>query len=183
MAFIPAKCTQCGANIEVDDTKEAGICKFCGTAYVTEKAITNYNTYIKNDFNGANINIISHGNPDYQCPKCQSEDIKALKLIEPRPTYKSYKNESHICYIISAFFSFFLLMAIANFKSDGIAALLIFLILTVGSFMAGRGFNIMHNESYKKGVEDNNFWKHGFKCMRCGERFLLNIKHNAEVHK
>ena len=45
MSFIPAKCTQCGATIEVDDAKDAGICRHCGTAYVTQKAIHNYNTY------------------------------------------------------------------------------------------------------------------------------------------
>ena len=39
MALVPAICTQCGAQIEVDDTHEAGICKFCGTAFITEKAI------------------------------------------------------------------------------------------------------------------------------------------------
>lgn len=43
MGFVAAKCTQCGANFEVDDTKEAGICKYCGTAFITEKAITNIN--------------------------------------------------------------------------------------------------------------------------------------------
>lgn len=59
MAFIPARCTQCGADIEVDATKDAGICKYCGTAFVTEKAINNYNTYITNDFTGANVNIVS----------------------------------------------------------------------------------------------------------------------------
>ena len=60
MGFVAAKCTQCGANIEVDDTKEAGICKFCGTAFVTEKAINNYNTYVtnNNNFAGANINVM-----------------------------------------------------------------------------------------------------------------------------
>lgn len=65
MGFVAAKCTQCGANIEVDDTKEAGICKFCGTAFVTEKAINNYNTYVtnNNNFAGANINVMS-GNID-----------------------------------------------------------------------------------------------------------------------
>ena len=59
MAIIPAKCTQCGANIEVDDTHEASICKFCGTPFITQKAITNYNTYItnKNNFMGATINV------------------------------------------------------------------------------------------------------------------------------
>ena len=43
MGLIAAKCTQCGANIQIDDTKEAGICEFCGTAFITEKAINNYN--------------------------------------------------------------------------------------------------------------------------------------------
>ncbi len=46
MAFIAAKCTQCGANIEVDDTKDAGICPHCGTAFVTEKVINNYTVNI-----------------------------------------------------------------------------------------------------------------------------------------
>lgn len=60
MGMVAAKCTQCGANIEVDDTKEAGICKYCGTAFITEKAIANYNTYItnNNNFAGANINVV-----------------------------------------------------------------------------------------------------------------------------
>ena len=35
----PAICTQCGANIEVDETRDAGICTHCGTPFVTEKVI------------------------------------------------------------------------------------------------------------------------------------------------
>ena len=60
MGLVAAKCTQCGANIEVDETKEAGICKYCGTAFITEKAITNYNTYVtnNNNFVGANISVV-----------------------------------------------------------------------------------------------------------------------------
>ena len=46
-----AKCTNCGANIEVDETKEAGVCKYCNSAYSTEKAIQNYNTTISNSNN------------------------------------------------------------------------------------------------------------------------------------
>lgn len=65
MPLVAAKCTQCGANIEVDNTKEAGICRYCGTAFITEKAINNYNTYItnNNNFAGANINVVG-GNVD-----------------------------------------------------------------------------------------------------------------------
>ncbi len=59
MGFIAAKCTACGANIEVDDTKESGICKYCGTAFVTERVINHYHTYVinNNNFAGATIHV------------------------------------------------------------------------------------------------------------------------------
>lgn len=62
MALVPAICTQCGAQLEVDDTHEAGICKFCGTAFITEKAINNYvvnNTiHVQNaSINVSNVNV------------------------------------------------------------------------------------------------------------------------------
>ena len=56
MPLVAAKCTECGANIEIDDTKEAGICKYCGTAFITEKAISNYN--ITNNISAQTVNII-----------------------------------------------------------------------------------------------------------------------------
>lgn len=59
MALVPAICTQCGAQIEVDNTHEAGICKHCGTAFITEKVINNYTTNVinNNNFYGANVTI------------------------------------------------------------------------------------------------------------------------------
>lgn len=68
MSLVPAICTQCGAEIEVDDTHEAGICKYCGTAFITEKAINNYTTNItnhivnNNNFAGANVTIGNDSN-------------------------------------------------------------------------------------------------------------------------
>jgi len=59
MALVPAKCTQCGGQIEVDDTQEAGICKHCGMAFITEKVIKNYTT-VHNVTN--NITKIINGN-------------------------------------------------------------------------------------------------------------------------
>lgn len=44
MPFVPAKCTQCGSNIQVDDSKELGICASCGTPFITERVINNYVT-------------------------------------------------------------------------------------------------------------------------------------------
>ena len=37
-----AICTQCGAQIEVDETRKADICQYCGAAFITEKAIANF---------------------------------------------------------------------------------------------------------------------------------------------
>ena len=55
MASVPAKCTECGKIIIVDDTADAGICKHCKTAFITEKAISNYsannNIANKNEIN------------------------------------------------------------------------------------------------------------------------------------
>lgn len=44
MPLVPALCTQCGAKMEIDSSKDAAICPFCNTPFVTEKAINNYNT-------------------------------------------------------------------------------------------------------------------------------------------
>lgn len=43
MPFVSAKCTCCGAEITVDDTKEALICEHCNSAFIVEKAIELYN--------------------------------------------------------------------------------------------------------------------------------------------
>ena len=65
MSLVQAKCTNCGANIEVDPKKEAGICPYCNTAYITQKAIVNYNTTIINNttIQAGTVNVIS-GNFD-----------------------------------------------------------------------------------------------------------------------
>ena len=62
MPLVPAICTQCGAPIEVDSTKEAGICPHCGTAFITEKAITQYVTnHVTNTNVTQNITKIIQG--------------------------------------------------------------------------------------------------------------------------
>ncbi|MGI6746153.1 MAG: hypothetical protein BWY46_00140 [Firmicutes bacterium ADurb.Bin300] len=61
MAIKPAICTQCGAKISVDDTKDASICEFCSTPFITEKAIALYS--VSNTVNlqaGGNTIIINN---------------------------------------------------------------------------------------------------------------------------
>jgi len=42
MPLVQAKCTNCGAGLSVDSSKDAAICSYCGSAFVVEKAINNY---------------------------------------------------------------------------------------------------------------------------------------------
>ena len=46
MNIVDGKCPNCGASIKIDSDTDAGICEYCGSAFVTEKAIVNYGTYI-----------------------------------------------------------------------------------------------------------------------------------------
>lgn len=55
MSMVPAICTQCGGIILVDDSHDAGICEYCGTAFITEKAINNYQNTI--NITNATINV------------------------------------------------------------------------------------------------------------------------------
>lgn len=93
MGLVAAKCTQCGANIEIDDSKEAGICKYCGTAFITEKAINNYN--ITNNISAQTVNII-------EAPTTNNDfETKGHRLIVYKGTAEVVEVPSYvdtICY-------------------------------------------------------------------------------------
>lgn len=59
MPLVPAKCTKCGADLQVDNSQECAICQHCGTPFIIEKAINNYHTYVSNNFTGANVTIMN----------------------------------------------------------------------------------------------------------------------------
>lgn len=58
MPLVKAVCPNCGANLEVDNSKDAAICIHCGAPYIVEKAIqiTN-NTY--NNIQNLNVTVTS----------------------------------------------------------------------------------------------------------------------------
>lgn len=93
MGFVAAKCPQCGANIEVDSTKDAGICKYCGTPFVTEKVINQYQ--VNNTTNNYYIGK-SYGNDDdkgkEKVTKAQREHIDlALFYIKSKDNVNADK--------------------------------------------------------------------------------------------
>jgi tetratricopeptide (TPR) repeat protein len=65
MEFVPAKCTQCNADITVDPAKEAANCGYCGTAFIVDKAIKNYN--IANaQINAQTVNVYNSSNTELE---------------------------------------------------------------------------------------------------------------------
>jgi len=63
MPLIPAKCTNCGASLQVDNTKDAAICEYCGSAFIVEKAINYYNT--TNQITAGVVNIYGGNSADF----------------------------------------------------------------------------------------------------------------------
>lgn len=91
MALVPAKCTNCGGTLEVDNTKEAAVCPHCGSAFIVEKAINYYNTtyHVHNDIHDSVVNIINSNeeSPDEILSRANTilkiGDLdKAIKLVK-----------------------------------------------------------------------------------------------------
>lgn len=67
MPLVPAICPNCGGQVEVNNSQEAAVCKFCGTPFIVEKAINQYNTVnniradVVNVYNGASEFEITAG--------------------------------------------------------------------------------------------------------------------------
>ncbi len=57
MSLVNAKCTSCGGDLQVDNTKDAWICPFCGTPFIVEKAINNFNVTNYNQIHANVVNI------------------------------------------------------------------------------------------------------------------------------
>ena len=67
MPFVNAKCTNCGAPLEVDSSKKAAICPYCGDAYVVEEAINNFITNNYTTVEHLHANVVNlNSNPEFQ---------------------------------------------------------------------------------------------------------------------
>ena len=84
MPIVAAKCTQCGADVQVDNSQEAAVCKYCGTPFIVETAINNF--HITQNFAGANVTIMGQ---DFDSLKTRASMFleegdfdKALEYVE-----------------------------------------------------------------------------------------------------
>lgn len=49
MGFVAMKCPSCGANFELDETREFGFCNYCGTKVMQEKTVIEHRGSVKID--------------------------------------------------------------------------------------------------------------------------------------
>ncbi|MCR5303612.1 MAG: hypothetical protein K6E33_03545 [Lachnospiraceae bacterium] len=62
--MVAAVCTQCGGELQVDPDKEKAVCPFCGTSFLVEKAVNNYNVQHATIEHADNVNIDMKGTVD-----------------------------------------------------------------------------------------------------------------------
>lgn len=96
MALVPAKCTQCGGNITVDNQKDAAICPFCGTPYIVEQAINNYNITNNNHIHANVVNIVNQngdGDTADSLYKTCLECCKKGMYAEMAPAYAKFERK------------------------------------------------------------------------------------------
>lgn len=65
MPFVNARCTNCGGDLQVDNTKDAWICNHCGSPFIVEKAINNYNTVNYNQIQANVVNVYGGNSADF----------------------------------------------------------------------------------------------------------------------
>ena len=87
MPLTRAQCTNCGAILDVDPTKEAAVCTSCGTPYIVEKAINQYQTINNVTYRVENA-AISGIDPEYARIKGMAEYSMNCGAYEE--AYKQY---------------------------------------------------------------------------------------------
>ena len=79
MALKAAKCSECGAELDIDESREFGFCSRCGTKYITEKIISNNITNVEKQVN------VYLGDNAFEKESKQCEVL--IKCLEERDFY------------------------------------------------------------------------------------------------
>lgn len=106
--FVPAACPKCGGKLEVDPSQEAAVCQYCGTPFIVDKAIQNYNIQnakidhvdtVKVDMKGSVDSVI--GFVERQIDKSR-EDAKEEKKVRDEESKEFLKNSWKIFLVMFA---------------------------------------------------------------------------------
>ena len=143
---------------EEDGYKDEDISVTMVTVYVDEYAQKHFAT---------SVNVEGHGEWDYNCPKCGSDNTVAVKLIEEEPVYYAHKHIVYFMYFFAVMFFLFFVIA---------GGIWIAVIGAASFFYLGKSRASEDKQKYELFLNIKPFWYHGYQCMRCGERFYPERK-------
>lgn len=63
MPLVSAKCTNCGASLEIESTNDAAVCPYCDVPFIVEKAVNYYNT--TNNITAEVVNVYGGNSADF----------------------------------------------------------------------------------------------------------------------
>lgn len=171
--LVPAICTQCGGQIEVDSTQEKAVCNYCGTSFFVEKAISNYSVQHANiqHVEAVNIHNNKRGTVESVLNFVEKQQGKKQKKIDDekrRIEEEKKKQEEQRKKIMNQIFN-------KNYRKRNLgifAAIVIvfFVIIVIGSMkeevnhdgeaLTPGGLSYMQGKDYKDVVAD--FQENGF---------------------
>ena len=88
--LVPAKCTSCNASLDVDPSKDAALCPYCGTPFIVEKAIQQFITTHKT-VNNIQTAIIQNG---FSEEKYVENGIMQIKLERYQDALNTFEKMS-----------------------------------------------------------------------------------------
>ena len=98
--LVPAVCTQCGGQLEVDPDQQAAVCPYCNTPFIVEKAINHYNVTHVHQHNTVHIQQGKKGVfqsmadlADRQLEREQNARIRAAELQLEQQKLEMMKEE------------------------------------------------------------------------------------------
>lgn len=85
MPLVDAKCTNCGAPLKVDSGKDAAICRYCGSAFIVEKAIQNYyfSGNITNNINADVVNVMGQSEFVIRAGELEEYHGESMDVVVP----------------------------------------------------------------------------------------------------
>lgn len=80
--FIPMVCPQCGAQVQLDDSREFGFCSYCGTKIVQDKVVVEHRGSVSIDHSAEINNFLRRANEFYQRHDTDNAELYYNKVLD-----------------------------------------------------------------------------------------------------
>lgn len=82
MGFIPMICPQCGAQVQLDDSREFGFCSYCGTKIVQDKVVVEHRGNVGVDHSGEIDNLLRRASEYMQRGDTDNAEIYYNRVLD-----------------------------------------------------------------------------------------------------